>query len=280
LQKGGDVNGSGTRQESRFIMPVHHPWQAMNPTADFAHLKQGSNMTRKLVAMLAFSLAGLAAAASAQAQAPAQEWVAGKHYSIIATQRTNVPAGKVEVMEVFSYGCPACNAFLPTMKKLKAALPANAQLVYLPASWNKGENWPLFQRAYFTAQSLGVAEKAHEGMFGAIWSTGELGVTDASGHLKSTLPSIEDAARFYERVTGVKAAAFVNASKSFGVDLKMRQADSQIIAMQVDGTPTLVVNGKYRLNSQNLKTPEQYIELIKYLVARESAPAAAPAKKS
>ncbi|HYJ41704.1 MAG TPA: thiol:disulfide interchange protein DsbA/DsbL [Steroidobacteraceae bacterium] len=232
-------------------------------------------MTRKLVAMLAITVAGLAAVASAQAQT----WVAGKHYTVIPTQRTNVPAGKVEVMEVFSYGCPACNSFLPTMKKLKAALPPNAQLVYLPASWNKSENWPLFQRAYLTAQSLGVAEKAHEVMFQAIWSTGELGVTEPSGRLKKVLPSIEDTARFYERTTGVKAATFVNASKSFGVDLKMRQADSQIIAMQVSGTPTLVVNGKYRLNNDSLTT-EQMVDLVKFLVAKESAPAAAaPAKK-
>ena len=203
--------------------------------------------------------------------------MAGKHYTVIPTQRTNVPAGKVEVMEVFSYGCPACNCFLPTMKKLKAALPANAQLVYLPASWNKAENWPLFQRAYLTAQSLGVAEKAHEAMFQAIWTTGELGVTEPSGRLKKKLPSIEDTARFYERVTGVKAADFVNASKSFGVDLKMRQADSQITAMQVPSTPTLVVNGKYRVNNENIQTPEQIIDLVKFLVAKESAPAAAAA---
>jgi protein dithiol oxidoreductase (disulfide-forming) len=233
-------------------------------------------MTRKLVAMLALTVAGLAGAASAQAQ----NWVVGKHYSVIPTQRTNVPAGKVEVMEVFSYGCPACNGFLPTMKKIKAALPPNAQLVYLPASWNKSENWPLFQRAYLTAQSLGIAEKAHEGMFQAIWTTGELGVTEPSGRLKKTLPSIEDAARFYERVTGVKAADFVAASKSFGVDLKIRQADSQISAMQIPSTPSLVVNGKYRVNNENLETPDQVIELIKFLVAKESAPAAAPAKKS
>ena len=238
-------------------------------------------MTRKPLALLACALIGLAVAglaATASAQAPS--WSAGKHYTVIPTQRTNVPAGKVEVMEVFSYGCPACNQFLPTMKKIKAALPANAQLVYLPASWNKAENWPLFQRAYLTAQSLGVADKAHEGMFQAIWSTGELGVTEPSGRLKKTLPSIEDAARFYERVTGVKAADFVNASKSFSVDLKMRQADSQIRAMQVPSTPTLVVNGKYRVNNENFDTPEQVVELIKFLVAKESAPAAAPAKKS
>ena len=227
-------------------------------------------MTRKLVAMLALAAAGLTATASAQSQT----WVLGKHYSVIATQRTNVPKGKVEVMEVFSYGCPACNSFRPTMTKLKAALPANAQLVYLPASWNAAEAWPMFQRAYLTAASMGVAEKAHDAMFDAIWNTGELGVSDPqTRRLKTKLPTIDDAARFYQRVTGVKAADFVSASKSFGVDLKMRQADSQILAMQVSGTPTLVVNGKYRVNNENLKGSDEIIELVKYLVAREAGTA-------
>ena len=235
-------------------------------------------MTRLVTALITTSL--LAFGSSAQAA----NWVAGKHYSVIPqAQRTNVAPGKVEVMEVFSYGCPACNSFRPTMKKLQASLPANAQMVYLPASWNAAEAWPMFQRAYLTAQSLGVAEKAHDSMFEAIWTTGELGISDPqTRRLKTRLPTIDDAAKFYQRVAGVKAADFVNASKSFGVDLKMRQADSQITAMQVSGTPTLVVNGKYRVNNENLKTADEIIELVKFLVARETAPApaAAPAKKT
>jgi protein dithiol oxidoreductase (disulfide-forming) len=215
----------------------------------------------------------------------AATWIPGTHYSVIPqAQRTSVPAGKIEVMEVFSYGCPHCNQFRPVIKKLKASLPPNVQLVYLPASWNKAENWPLFQRAYLTAQSLGVAEKAHDALYEAVWTTGELGITDPkTGRIKSALPTIEDMARFYQRVTGVKAADFVAASKSFGVDLKVRQAESQILAMQVASTPTLVVNGKYRLNNEHLKGGEEMIELVKYLVAIENAavkPAAAPAKKS
>ncbi|HEU4592912.1 MAG TPA: thiol:disulfide interchange protein DsbA/DsbL [Steroidobacteraceae bacterium] len=234
-------------------------------------------MSRSLTSL--FSLVVLIGLGST---AHAANWVAGKHYSVIPqAQRTNVAPGKVEVMEVFSYGCPACNHFRPAMKKLKANLPANAQLVYLPASWNTAENWPLFQRAYLTAQSLGVAEKAHDAMFDAIWTTGELAVSDPqTGRLKTKLPTIEDVARFYQRVTGVKAADFVNASKSFGVDLKMRQADSQILAMQVPSTPTLVVNGKYRVNNENLNNADEIIDLVKFLVTKEStpAPAAAPSK--
>jgi hypothetical protein len=47
--------------------------------------------------------------------------------------------------------------------------------------------------------------------------------------------------------------------------------------MQVPSTPTLVVNGKYRINNENIQTPEQIIDLVKFLVAKESTPVAAPA---
>lgn len=225
-------------------------------------------MSRLSIALMSVALLALGSTSQAA------EWVEGRHFTTLTpAQRTNVPSGKIEVMEVFSYGCPACNSFVPFMKRLKAALPANAQVVYLPASWNKAEAWPMFQRAYLTAQSLGVAEKAHDAMFGAIWGAGgELAVVDAqTRRLKSRLPTIEDAARFYQRTTGVKAEDFVTASKSFGVDLKMRQADSQILAMKITGTPTLVVNGKYRLNNEHQMSSEDIIALVKFLVEKESA---------
>jgi len=239
-------------------------------------------MKRRSIAL--FAVAALLAAGTAT---QAATFVAGKHYSVLPqAQRTTVGPGKVEVLEVFSYGCPACNHFRPAMKKLKAALPANAQMTYLPASWNAAENWPLFQRAYLTAKSLGVAEKTHEAMFEAIWTTGELGIIDNnSQRIKSRLPSINDMAKFYQRVAGVKAADFVNASKSFSVDLKMRQADTQITAMQVPSTPTLVVAGKYRINNDAFKSDDEIIAAVNYLVAKETPPAApvaapVPAKKS
>ena len=244
-------------------------------------------MTKNLLASLTLAL-GLAITAQATAAAA---YEAGKQYDVLPQpQRTNVAPGKVEVMEVFSYGCPACDHFQLTMKKVKAALPANAQLVYLPAAWHPEENWPTFQRAYLTAKALGVADKAHDQMFDAIWNTGELAVLEGttSGRTKSKLPTIEDVARFYKRVTGTNPADFVAASKSFSVDLKMRQADAQIVAMKVTSTPSLVVNGKYLLNNDYFKNPEDVIGLVKFLVEKEAgaakpaqtpAPATAPAAK-
>jgi protein dithiol oxidoreductase (disulfide-forming) len=82
----------------------------------------------------------------------------------------------------------------------------------------------------------------------------------------------------------VKQAAFVNASKSFGVDLKVKQAEAQIKAMEILSTPTLVVAGKYRVNNDAFRNVDEIIEMITFLVAKEAPaapkPAAAPAATS
>jgi thiol:disulfide interchange protein DsbA len=202
----------------------------------------------------------------------AQTWTEGKNYFLVSpAQRTSVPAGKVEVMEVFSYGCPACNAFVPVVQKLESNLPASAKLVYLPASFVPSEDWPMFQRAFFAAQALGIADRTHDAMFDAIWKSGELATSDPATHqLKKPLPSIEDAARFYAHTGGVKPEAFLAAANSFGVDAKMKGADAQVMAMQVDRTPTIIVNGKYRLHAESAGGYDQLIELVNYLVAKES----------
>jgi protein dithiol oxidoreductase (disulfide-forming) len=202
----------------------------------------------------------------------AQTWTEGTNYDVITpAQRTNVPAGKVEVMEVFSYGCTGCNGFQPVMAALEHSLPANAQMVFLPASFLPQEDWPMLQRAYFTAQALGIAARTHQAIFDAVWKTGELAISDPATHrLKSPLPSIEDAAKCYERLTGVKADVFLATAKSFNVDLKMRAADSQVNAMQVPGTPCIVVNGKYRVNLDSMRSQDDVIGVVRYLVDKES----------
>jgi len=206
------------------------------------------------------------------ATASAQSWTEGKHYFVIEPrQATSVAPGKVEVMEVFSYGCPACNSFVPIVEKLKASLPANAQMVYLPASFIPTENWPMFQRAFFAAQALNIVDRTHNKMFDAVWGSGELAVMDPkTNRLKNPMPSIEDAAKFYARVGGVKAEDFVAAAKSFSVEANMRRADMLIKdAYKVPSTPTLIVNGRYRLDGRSAGGYQQMIDLTNWLVAKE-----------
>ena len=204
--------------------------------------------------------------------APAQ-WVEGTNYDVLdQAQPTSVPAGKVEVLEVFSYACPWCNKFQPVIHALERSLPPNAQMAYLPAAFNPSEDWPMFQRAYFTAQALGIADRTHQAMFDSVWKTGQLAVENAStGQLRSPLPSLEDAARRYSQLTGISAQTFLATAHSFGVDTKVREADAQILAMEIPSTPCIVVGGKYRINMQSLHSVDDVIPLVKFLVAKASA---------
>ena len=129
----------------------------------------------------------------------------------------------------------------------------------------------MFQLAYVTAQALGVDQQTHDAMFDAVWKGGDLSISDPSTRgLKSHMPTIEDAAKFYNQRAGVPVDKFVAASKSFSVDLKVRTDQDLIIAYKVDRTPTIIVNGKYRLHVESAGGPDQVIELVKYLVAKES----------
>jgi len=225
-------------------------------------------MSRSIALLLPLTIFTLAASARAAT------WSEGVQYArITPAQQTTVPAGKVEVLEVFSYGCPACNAFQPTMDKLRHALPANAQLAFLPAAFNPSEDWPMFQRAFLAAQALGIAERTHQAMYDAVWKSGELGIiVPGTNRLKSPLPSIADAASFYARVAGINPQQFLAMANSFGIDSKMRAADAQIVAMRIESTPTLIVNGKYRVIRDELKSNDELIELVRYLVAKEGGP--------
>ena len=216
-------------------------------------------------------LSGSTALRAAPSEA-APNWIEGVNYFLIVPARpTSLPAGKVEVTEIFSYACPACNLFVPTMHKLKASLPPNAVLDYLPASFNPSEDWPMFQLAYFTAQTLGVADQWHDAMFNAVWQSGELAVIDpASRNIKSRLPTIEDAAKFYNAKAGVPVDKFLATSKSFAVDNKVRSAEEAMQRYRADRTPTIIVNGKYRLQVESAGGPDKVIELVLWLVAKES----------
>ncbi|UXI68204.1 thiol:disulfide interchange protein DsbA/DsbL [Tahibacter amnicola] len=215
----------------------------------------------------ALAVAGLVLAPVALAQDG--PWKEGEHYSVIEPALP-VSGDKIEVTEVFSYGCPACLRFAPHMKTLKSHLPPNVTVRYVPASWNTAEQWPLFQRAYFTAEALGVAEKAHDPMFDAVWKNGPLALLTPDRKPKSPPPTMEDVAKYYEQY-GVKAADFLATSSSFSINTKMKQADAYIKQAQIGGTPTIIVNGKYRVEPRSAGSDEKVEAVVLYLVQKESA---------
>ncbi len=231
-----------------------------------------------MVKRVILSLLLLAVTCVTFAQTPAAgggKWVEGKNYFRIDTPQPTSTPGKIEVTEVFSYACPVCFRFLPYANKIAKSLPADAQMVYLPVSFNPSEDFPVFQRAYYAAKALGVEEKTHEAMFKAIHVTGELATADpATGRLKSPLPGLNDIARFYAKY-GVKPADFIATANSFAVNTKMKRADALVQAYGVTGTPTMIIDGKWRYDVASAGGVDQMVEMTKYLVDLDRAAGAA-----
>ncbi|MCX7514546.1 thiol:disulfide interchange protein DsbA/DsbL [Frateuria sp. STR12] len=202
------------------------------------------------------------------------KWIEGKHYfRIEPAQPKATSTDKIEVTEVFSYGCPACNQFHPVVEKLAASLPANAVMAYLPASFIPQENWPMLQRAWFTAKALGVAKQGNDAMYQAVWKTNELSAMNPAGtglKPRDALPTIADAAKVYAKY-GVDPKEFVAVADSFSINTQMKRADDLVKGYGVTGTPTLVVDGKYRFTPNTAGGYPQTIELAKWLVAKEAA---------
>ncbi len=177
--------------------------------------------------------------------------------------------GKIEVVEVFNFVCPACAGFQPMIATWKNRLPADTRFTYVPAAF--GGNWDQFVRAYYTAQTMGIAEKAHDATYDAI-------------HFRKTLKgergedSDQDLAKFYAQF-GVDPKQFASSMRSFAVTAKYNKAKQFIVNGRVNSTPSLVVNGKYKVTG---RTSEDVLRIADTLIAYEraqaSAPAAAPAK--
>ena len=193
--------------------------------------------------------AALAAAASG---APPVE---GTDYVVIANGETFEPAnGQVEVVEVFGYTCPHCATFDPLISAWKSRLPADVRVTYLPAPF--GGYWIPYAKAYYTADALGIAGETHDAMFAALHLSGELPIQNATA---------EEIGRWYAANADVDAGEFATAMESFGIDAKLKRATQFIQRSGVNGTPTLVVNGKYRV------TGPDPLRIASHLVAMERA---------
>jgi thiol:disulfide interchange protein DsbA len=219
---------------------------------------------RLVVLLFACLLAGVAHAAGT-------EWKAGEHYFLIEPPQPT-DGDTIEVTEVFSYACPACNTFRPIADKIKETLPDGATMDYLPASFRPDEDWPVFQRAFLTARALGLVDKTHNAVFDAIWAGGPLAILDAKTHRpKNPMPTIQDVAEFYAKY-GVGADDFVATANSFAINTQMKRADARIKAYGVDSTPSVVINGKYRVTGQSAGGSwDKLQELVLFLVEKEAA---------
>ena len=191
----------------------------------------------------------------AAANSPAEEFVVGQHYQEVKPAvATSTAADKVEVLELFWYGCPHCYAFEPQLQEWLKNKADYIEFVRVPAVF--AQNWEVHARAFYAAQQLGVLDKLNGPMFDAIHKEGR------------KLGSQEEVTQFFAD-KGVSAEDFKKAYNSFDVDTKTRRAIALTREYGITGVPALIVNGKYRSSAQEAGDFASLLKLVDYLAAKE-----------
>ena len=159
--------------------------------------------------------------------------VAGQHYATLANPVVTAEASKIEVVELFWYGCPSCYQLEPTIANWKKDLPDDVNFIKVPAMF--GGIWNLHAQLFYTLQALKVDDSVHDAVFDALHERNRRLASPAE---------ISD----FAGTLGLDKAAFDKAWNSFGVKSQLEKAKKLAIAYQVSGVPSMVVNGKYRFD--------------------------------
>jgi protein dithiol oxidoreductase (disulfide-forming) len=164
--------------------------------------------------------------------------------------------GKIEVVELFWYGCPHCYAFEPTINPWAEKLPSDVNFKRIPAMF--GGPWDAHGQLFLTLEAMGVEHKVHNAVFDAIQKQGK----------RLTKP--EEMADFVA-TQGVDKDKFLATFNSFAIQGQIKQAKELAQKYGVQGVPTLIVNGKYRFDLGTAGGPEAVLNVADQLIAKERA---------
>lgn len=164
--------------------------------------------------------------------------------------------GKIEVVELFWYGCPHCYAFEPTINPWAEKLPTDVNFKRIPAMF--GGPWDAHGQLFLTLEAMGVEHKVHNAVFNAIQKEGK----------RLTKP---DEMADFVATQGVDKDKFLATFNSFAIQGQIKQAKELAQKYGVQGVPTLIVNGKYRFDLGSTGGPEQTLNVADQLIAKERA---------
>ena len=161
-----------------------------------------------------------------------------------STLRAELPVenpGKIEVAEFFWYGCIHCYNLEPALEAWVPKLPADAYFRRIPAVFN--ERWAHDAAIYYAFETLGVLDKLHRPFFDAIHRD----------RLKTDNP---EALTEWLARNGIEPKKLEATMKSFGVQSKVKRAAQLTAAARIDGTPALMVHGRYTISSDQGRSRE------------------------
>ena len=205
-----------------------------------------------------------AANAAAPLNGPSM-WQEGVNYSrLVPAQPTDAPAGQVEVLEFFWYGCPHCYALEPTVAAWAKTKPAYVTFTRVPVLWNPGDR--ALGKLYYAIQGLGKIDELHSAIFKEIHVNNDpLIGADPEDNANNERMAIAFVRKF-----GISDQDFRNKYEhDMGVDTAMQHADQLVERYRVTSVPDFVVNGKFITDVATAGSPERLISLINDLTAAE-----------
>ena len=208
---------------------------------------------RVLMVMTTLLLLSGAAHAQGNQPVPYQE---GLHYFLI--EGAQPAQGETqELVEIFSYLCTHCNTFDPYADSWEKRKPESVSFIRVPAVFGR-ESWELYARGYVTAKMMNVPHEAHAALMARIWKE------------KNIIRNMDELATFYSQF-GLNKEKFLSTSRSFAVDGKLRKDQALIQTWGIRGTPSLVLNGKYRISGNAaVASYDVMFDVVDYLIALET----------
>jgi thiol:disulfide interchange protein DsbA len=193
--------------------------------------------------------------------AQAEEYVAGRHYEILDSPSVTRDPSKVEVVEVFWFGCNHCYALESYILPWKKTLPKDVDFWKSHATWNP--TLKIHARLFYSAKALGIEDKIIPGAFTAI---------QREGRFLTGNSELE----YFFRGFGVEKEKYLSVSNSFGVNNAVKQADNRMRQWTITGVPTLIVNGKYKVSGTREVGTDRLLDVVDFLIEKERRFLASP----
>ncbi len=170
---------------------------------------------------------------------------------------TENPA-KIEVTELFWYGCPHCYQLEPQLAAWVKKLPKDVEFKRIPGIARP--DWAPGAKAYYAMEALGVGEKLHAPLFEAI-------------HKQRTVKPNDDAALidWIAKQAGLDRKKVEEAYNSFSINTKMMRATQVFRASGATGVPSLIIEGKYLTSSTLADGNENALKVADYLIEKVRA---------
>jgi len=189
------------------------------------------------------------------AGASGKDYAVGEDYALVTPALPGGSDGKVQVVELFWYGCPHCFKFETYVHDWEKSKPENVEFIRIPAIFNN-PSWRLHAGAYYTAELLGVMDKFHTPFFNVI-------------HIDRKRMTSKDEIRDFFAGIGVDNKTFDETFDSFAVQSKVRRAADLSRKYGISGVPSMVVDGKYRVDGPMAKSFDNMLRIVNALVQKE-----------